>query len=347
MRKIRSSLHRLYTGRIPSVNKLLLSDIRDSIFILDVNGKIIFVNEQACKARGYTKEELVGTSIMELDTPETATTALQKIQEAMGNGYALHNVAHQCKDGKTKISEVLTRIIEIDNKEYALSLAKDISEIQARIAAYVNAQEKEREWISIEIHDRVIQNLSGIAHQIDALGLAKESCTNKKIELNKLSKQIQATIVETRSIMRELYPNTLARYGLIKLIQEELIRLQDEFNCIAKLNNSLVNPVLPYLETTIYRVFHEGLLNAKKYSQASKFTVTIKETEINILLEICDNGIGFDTKNIDWSKPSGMESMRQRTEIVGGIFSIRSSAKGTRIRALLPKTTQKVSEITL
>ncbi|CAI82361.1 sensor histidine kinase [Dehalococcoides mccartyi] len=89
------------------------------------------------------------------------------------------------------------------------------------------------------------------------------------------------------------------------------------------------------------------MLNIKKHSQASQVTVNLKETEINILLEVCDNGVGFDAKNIDWSRPGGMESMRQRIEIVGGIFSIRSGLKGTRIRGLLPKTTQKVPLIAL
>ncbi|WP_303677136.1 PAS domain S-box protein [Dehalococcoides mccartyi] len=329
------------------VNKLLLNDIRDYIFILDMDGKIMFVNEQACKARGYTQEELIGRSILELDTPETAALAFQKIQEAKEKGFALHNIAHKCKNGAIKISELLTRIVEIEGKEYVFGLAKDISEVQARVAAYVNAQEKEREWVSIEIHDRVIQNLTGISHKIDALSSAKESCVSKQIELKELSKQMQASIAEARNIMRELYPNTLARYGLIKLIQEELARLQDELNCNTSLNNSIVNLIPPYLETTIYRVFHEALLNIKKHSQASQVTVNLKETEINIFLEVCDNGVGFDAKNIDWSRPGGMESMRQRIEIVGGIFSIRSGLKGTRIRGLLPKTTQKVPLIAL
>lgn len=334
------------TKQFTIANKLLLSDIRDSIFILDMDGKIVFVNEQACKTRGYKQKELIGMNILELDTPETAALAFQKINEAKENGFALHNIAHKCKNGTIKISELLTRIVEIKGKEYVFGLAKDISEIQARVAAYVSAQEKEREWVSIEIHDRVIQNLTGISYKIDALSSVKELHV-KENELKELSKQMQASIAEARSIIRELYPSTLTRYGLVKLIQEELLNLQAELNCKTSLNNSIVDSIPPYLETTIYRVLHEALFNIRKYSQASQVMVNLRETEINILLEVRDNGVGFNAKSIDWSRPSGMESMRQRIEIVGGIFSIRSGSKGTRIRGLLPKTTQKLPVISL
>ena len=347
MRNISSRPLKSSAKQLPVINKLLLYDIRDYIFILDMNGKIVFANEQACADRGYSQKELVGMSILELDTPETAALAFQKIQETKEKGIALHNISHRCKNGTIKISELLTRIVEIEGKEYIFGLAKDISDVQARVAAYVNAQEKEREWISIEIHDRIIQNLTGISHKIDALISTKEPFNNKRIELIQLSKQMQASIIEARNIMRDLYPNTLARYGLIKLIQEELIHLRDKVNCNTILNNSIVNPIPPYLETTIYRVFHEALLNIIKHSRASQVIVNLKETDINFLLEICDNGVGFEVKHIDWSRPGGMESMRQRIEIIGGVFSIRSGARGTRIRGLLPKTTWEVSTKTL
>ncbi|AII58857.1 ATPase [Dehalococcoides mccartyi CG4] len=327
----------LPTQEVLPANDLMISGIRDSVFIADLNGKIVFANDQACKVHGYTKDEFKGLNVIDIVPPERVKEVMPHINKVKAQGYSIHNSIHRCKNGEIKISEISLRLIEMDNHEYILALFKDISEFQTKIQTYVAAQEKEREWVSIEIHDRIVQNLSGILHQINALTLCKKPFNkDKRDKLDELSGQLNNTIIEARSIMRELYPGTLTRYGLIRLIQEESIHLQDEMHCEIKFNHSLTKAVPPYLETTIYRIVHEALLNAKKYSQASQIVVDLNRTDKNISLDICDNGIGFCLKNVDWIRPSGLQSMRQRAEIVSGTFCIRSGVKGTCIHVLLP-----------
>ncbi len=301
-----------------------------------MDGIIAFVNEQAAKDRGYTQDELIGLDIRKLDTPECAVMAFHRFEEARENGYTIHNVAHQCKDGSILVSEAITRIIKIKGVDYALGLLKNISEVHHRAVSYVTAQEKEREWISIEIHDRVIQNLTALLHNLDALGSRSNSGPDGVSEIQSLAGQLADTILETRNITKELYPSALARFGLVRLIKEELGRFKDETHCEYEFMTPS-NIVLPnYLSATIYRVFHEALLNIRKHAHATKITVRIKSLQIKVYLEITDNGVGFKVKNIDRSVPGGIESMRRRTEIVGGDFIIRSGSTGTTIKAVFP-----------
>lgn len=318
------------------IDHLLRDNARDYIFIIGMDGTIVYVNEQAAKDRGYTQDELIGLDIRKLDTPECAVMAFHRFEEARENGYTIHNVAHKCKNGSILISETITRIIKIKGAEYALGLLKNISGVHYRAVSYVTAQEKEREWISIEIHDRVIQNLTALLHNLDALGSRSNSSSEWVNEIHSLAGQLADTILETRNITKELYPSALARYGLIRLIKEELDRFKDETHCECELITRS-NIVLPnYLSATIYRVFHEALLNIRKHAHATKITVKIKSLQIKIYLEITDNGIGFKVKNIDRSIPGGIESMRRRTEIVGGDFIIKSSSTGTTMKAVFP-----------
>lgn len=318
-------------------NKLMLDDIRDSIFILDLNGRIVYVNDEACQSLGFSKDELIGKDVRTLDTPEYASMVSHKISKIHEKGYIIHNTMHRCKDGSIKVSEHLARLISIDGVEYVFGLAKDISDVSARIAAYVSAQEKEREWVTIEIHDRVLQSLTGLQHRMEAFKCEARSAEQSKVELGDISKQLSATIFEIRTLMKELYPDTLARYGLVGLIREELNRVGDEIGCDVEFKDKLKMRLPKYLETTLYRVYHEALLNVKKHSHATKIKVNLKTIDSQVILDVIDNGTGFNAKSVDIARPGGLESMRERTEIVGGLFTIKSEAnRGTHVKALIP-----------
>ncbi len=92
------------------------------------------------------------------------------------------------------------------------------------------------------------------------------------------------------------------------------------------------------LKTDIYRILQEGLNNVAKHSHANLVILSLRNTENKIELIIKDNGTGFDPDDLSSSEISGrglgLRSMRERTEISGGVFSISSAkGRGTTIRA--------------
>jgi signal transduction histidine kinase len=106
--------------------------------------------------------------------------------------------------------------------------------------------------------------------------------------------------------------------------------------------------IVPDLEmnkqTIIFYIAEEAVNNARKHAQAEHIWVRLKLVQQDIaLLEIQDNGVGFNVGAVDASYDRrgslGMVNMRERTELVNGLLRIDSAeGKGTRIQVLIPIT---------
>lgn len=87
---------------------------------------------------------------------------------------------------------------------------------------------------------------------------------------------------------------------------------------------------------TLTRVAEETLTNILKHSQANKVTVSLSELDDLLILQIEDNGIGFDPSEVDQGLHVGLHSMRTRISRIGGEFHIDSKPGHTRIKIILP-----------
>ena len=89
------------------------------------------------------------------------------------------------------------------------------------------------------------------------------------------------------------------------------------------------------IESACYRIAQEALTNVAKHSKASHVSVRLGRGEGSIVLEVEDDGRGYSTT--ERGDGHGLTSMRERAELLGGSFEIRSApGKGTRVRAELP-----------
>ncbi|MBC8041323.1 MAG: histidine kinase, partial [Opitutaceae bacterium] len=94
--------------------------------------------------------------------------------------------------------------------------------------------------------------------------------------------------------------------------------------------------------TVLYRVAQESLVNISKHARATVVNVGLSKSANAVILEITDNGKGFDVSllaSADWKDHLGLVGMRERVEMVGGSFDIVSiRGKGTTITASVPVT---------
>jgi signal transduction histidine kinase len=91
------------------------------------------------------------------------------------------------------------------------------------------------------------------------------------------------------------------------------------------------------MEQELYRIAQEALNNILKYSEASLVSVSLRGLSGFIELEVDDNGVGFDVLSLESSCGIGLVSMRERTEKLGGCFSVTSKpGKGTRVWVRVP-----------
>jgi|GEM_PF-754968 PAS domain S-box-containing protein len=108
--------------------RMLFENANDAIFIHEFDGRIIEVNQTACKRLGYTKEELLNMTPMDIDTPEYAALVPKRIEELREKRHLIFETAHVSKDGRVIPTEISGTVIEFGGRQVILSIARDISD---------------------------------------------------------------------------------------------------------------------------------------------------------------------------------------------------------------------------
>ncbi len=106
----------------------LLDAATDSIVLHDSEGKLIYVNEAACRSHGYTKDELMEMDTRALSSPEYAKSIESWMTNLQKKGESIAQTVHLRKDKSTMPLEVYSRVIEWGGAKFCLSVARDITE---------------------------------------------------------------------------------------------------------------------------------------------------------------------------------------------------------------------------
>ena len=151
---------------------------------------------------------------------------------------------------------------------------------------------------------------------------------------------IQGTIEEARRIQMSLRPSILDDLGILATINWFCRQFESTYSNIRiKKEIEIEEHEVPdSLKIVIYRVLQEALNNIAKHSKAAVVLLFLRKTDQTIQLVIRDSGQGFDLEETYSRKGTarglGLDSMRERTELSGGSFSIESNkGEGTTIRA--------------
>lgn len=108
--------------------KTLFDSASDAIFIHDLDGKLLEVNQVACKRLGYNREKILQMSLSDIDRPKQAASIPERIEELYNRGHIFFETAYAHRDGTVIPIELSSRIIEYEGKPAALSIARDITE---------------------------------------------------------------------------------------------------------------------------------------------------------------------------------------------------------------------------
>ncbi len=205
----------------------------------------------------------------------------------------------------------------------------------------INAAEKERKRISHELHDEVGQALTAIKFTVEnSLDLiAKEKIPEGINCLNRVVELIQQTMSEARKISVSLRPAMIDQLGIVATISWFCREYQKSYTGITveQIISVEENRVPQPLKIVLYRVLQEALTNIAKHSNARHVKICLNNRDSFLQLSIEDNGKGFHPDQVDAQsgmRGFGIMSMRERVELSGGEFDIRSfEGFGTKIRA--------------
>jgi signal transduction histidine kinase/HAMP domain-containing protein len=205
---------------------------------------------------------------------------------------------------------------------------------------------EERQRISRELHDSVSQALYGISLGAQTARELARSDPAKAVEpLDYVLSLAEAGITEMRALIFELRPEALATEGLLGALRKQAASVRARHGLEVETNFGDEPALALPVKEALYRIGQEALHNVVKHAGATAVGLSITESEGEVVLEVWDNGKGFDVAD-DYPGHLGLRSMRERTLHAGGHVTIESTVgRGTRIRARVPGGTSVPGEL--
>jgi signal transduction histidine kinase len=213
-----------------------------------------------------------------------------------------------------------------------LELARSRHELQLLSSRLVDAQETERRSISRELHDEVGQSLGALL--VD-LGRLPASAPEAKEQIERMKSVAERTFHSVRNIALLLRPSMLDDLGLAAALEWQGREVSRNSEIEVEVHTGNLSEDLPdEYKICIYRFVQEALHNAVRHSAACAATVTVEQSPNRIVVQVKDNGSGFDPRR---TRGIGLLGMEERVKRVGGTFAVQSAPQqGTTLTAELP-----------
>ena len=194
----------------------------------------------------------------------------------------------------------------------------------------------ERRRLARELEDAVVQAFYGIvlgAHT--ARSLLDRAPSEAAEPLEYVLSLAEAGLAETRALIFDLRPESLETEGLAAALTKQTAPLSARHG-IAVRTDLCDGPELPLgIKDALYRIAREALHNAVKHARASRVDVRLAHQAGTVMLEVCDDGKGFDPTG-SFPGHLGLRSMRERATQGGGTLQIESApGRGTCVRAAI------------
>jgi two-component system sensor histidine kinase DegS len=212
------------------------------------------------------------------------------------------------------------------------------------IANIIQAQEKERLRISLQLHDGPAQSMTNLVLRAEICQrLLDRDLEQARAELSGLKSAINTTLQDTRRFIFDLRPMILDDLGLVPTLRRYVQQFSEKNNLEVNLMIQGIDGRLPtHYEVAIFRFIQEALNNVAKHANATQIRVLIETSGESIHVSIEDDGSGFHIAEVlsDQSgrRNLGIATLRQQAEtLLRGEFGIESTAgRGTRVAAVVP-----------
>lgn len=314
---------------------------------------ILDVNEAALRQYGYSREEFLRLNSMDLRSAEDLETGLKEADKTPALSGTSMQWRHQKKDGSIIYVEIFNYQIIYEGMPVWLGLSIDITEktkaeamlkksyeeIRQLASRLQDIREEERASMAREIHDELGQQLTGLKMDISWLARRKDvDEIQREHKIKEILLFIDGTVNTVRKLSAELRPSILDDLGLV----EALEWWSSEFEKRSGISCNFQPPeqsleVPSRLAIGLFRIYQESLTNVARHANAKTVFSKLEAANNQLILEITDDGKGFDTSTIGHKKTLGLLGMKERTLMMGGTYEITSEpGNGTTVTIAAP-----------
>lgn len=209
------------------------------------------------------------------------------------------------------------------------------------LAHAVDSSNAERRRIAADLHDGVVQDMSGVSYALAAIARGDGLADDDRAVVEDAAARLRETVRQLRSLLVEIYPPNLQDEGLESAIGDLLARL-DNRGITTRLTNAIPpgTDVPTDVAALVYRVTQEVLRNVVTHAHAHRVSVDLAHEAGRIVLVIDDDGVGFDPLAAGTVTTDGHVGLRVMSDLVhelGGTLQLESApAAGTAVRLEVP-----------
>lgn len=332
--------------------EMLFNNVPAAIFWKDKNSTYLGCNTNFARNAGLTKpEDIVGKT--DFDLPWTYEQAQMYIEDdahiiATGKPKLDFIEQQRAASGETQWLQV-SKVPLYDNYNQIIGVLGTYQNITEQIEASealrherISALE-ERQRLARDLHDAVSQTLWTASIIVDTLPKVwtQDQAEGHK-NLNRLSRLVQGALAEMRMLLLELRPAALVETELGDLLRQLASATMSSKPLDIDVQIGRQVQLAPDVKVNIYRIVQEALNNVIRHARATKVSITLTGDRERMILDIEDDGRGFDPAQLTPSQHMGLKIMRERAEQINAQYHLASSlGQGTHIRLIYPLGEEK------
>jgi PAS domain S-box-containing protein len=334
------------------------SPVMASISLFE-GGRFLAVNDRFITLSGYSREEAVGHTAIELRLwPDPMDRErLMEILKRDGRVRSFE-AGLRMKNGDYRTILLSIEAIELDGQRCLLHAGNDITarkqaemalrtseeRLRALSARVHSAREEEGTRIAREIHDELGSALTGLKWDLEKMDktLAKSGngagITAARGRIVSMTSLLESTIDTVRRISSELRPGILDDLGLVAALQSQAQEFQARTGIVCHWNSTLEHVELNReSSTTVFRIFQEILTNVLRHSQAANVYIELRRDGPRLELVVRDDGRGISESETANTRSLGLLGMKERALLVGGeVHIVGEAGKGTTVVVRVP-----------
>jgi signal transduction histidine kinase len=339
---------------------IALDTMSEKVLILDVSGRVVFVNQSWRAFLDSRTERIagfgVGRDLRNLAVLRPAAEYADEFYLGLDDLLAGGSSEFACRYRASTVEgerwfQLHAMRMEAGTASRVIVALDDVSDVhRVRRVLHglslhlMNLQEQERKRIALELHDSTAQHLAAMSLNLTGLRQRLKLSGSAAQVFDDIERSLESTLQELRSTSFLLYPPHPDGDGVEHALKRFVQKFSRLTGMLVILRISRGGSVPLGQQQMLLRVVQEALMNVQRHAHASRVYIRLRITRRDVFLCVLDNGRGMDrtgrTKLSAVGTGIGISGMQARIEEFGGVFRLKSRpGQGTRVLAKVPLVT--------